>query len=446
MKKILILLFILILSPAFAITENKDYTNFTFWEKFNDEELLVNLQKAYVYNNDLKAAVLKVNEANRIVKMSFANELPHIGFEGYVGRIFKSSDELFGEVKIPDYTESHFLLPITMNYEIDIWGQNHLRTKSKKKQLEMIKQDERSAYIYISSALAVNYFNLIRTDKLIEYQNKLIDLQQKVIDSYKIKYELGTATISDIDIAEKNLTFMKEDLQKLLEKQNILKNQISTLISDRAFEDIQRSNYDNLQISFKTPDSIEFDALSMRPDKIKAELDLEKIGIDIKIARRDMLPKFIITGNLGFNMYNLSSSHKFLADLGIVPVWDLFLGGRKFQNLKRQKDKYDIAVQRYEKTILTLIQETNDALYSLKTADNIKNIVNTRLDMDVKELSHTKIREEAGTADKLDIFLQEEKLIVSKKQAVSSDINKIISAINLYQALGGVDFTEGVSL
>ena len=452
MKRIAIFLFTLSLfaMPAFAITgrsdlpirQQQEYMNLSFWQKFNDDILVDNLLHVYENNHDLKSAVLKTNEANRIVKMSFANELPHIGFEGYVGRIFKSSDEVFGDVKIPNYAETHYYLPLTMNYEIDIWGKNHLITKSKKKQFEMVKQDERSAYIYISSAFAVDYFNLIRCDKLIEYQKQLIALQEQAINSYKIRYEYGTATLSEIDEAEKNLTYMKEDLDKLLEKQDILKNQISTLLGDRAFEDINRSDYDKLNISFTTPDSIDFNMLDKRPDRIKSELDLERIGIDVKVAKRDLLPKFIITGNMGFNMYNISSSHKFLADLGVVPAWDLFMGGRKLQLIKLKKDQFEIATQKYEKTILTAIQETNDALYSMKTAENINTSVNDRLNTDIKELGYTKIKEDAGTADNLDLILQEERLLISKKQAVSSDINKIISAVNLYQALGGVDFTE----
>ena len=126
MKRIAIILFTLSLCmvPTFAVTNTTEYMNMAFWHKFNDDILVDNLIKVYENNNDLKAAVLKVNEGNRIVKMSFANELPHVGFQGYVGRIFSSSDELFGEVKIPNYAETHYLLPLTMNYEIDIWGKN----------------------------------------------------------------------------------------------------------------------------------------------------------------------------------------------------------------------------------------------------------------------------------------------------------------------------------
>lgn len=445
MKKIIVL-FAFILTPIFAYADNMQYLNVSFWENFNDDILVNNLITVYKTNNDLKAAVLKVNEAQRLVKMSFANELPNLGFKGYAGHIFNSSDEVFGNIKIPDYTESHFLFPLTMNYEIDIWGQNHLRTKAKKKQFEMIKQDEKAAYIYITSAFAADYFNLIRLDKLIDYQNQLIDLHEKVISSYKIRYELGTATLSEIDIEQKNLTFMKEDLQKLLERQDILKNQLSTLLADRSFEEIDRNTFENLNVNFSIPNGIDIKILDQRPDRVKSELDLEKIGIDIKIAKRDFLPKFIISGNLGFNMYNISSSHKFLADIGVVPVWDIFTGGRKFQMLKIKKDAYDIAIQHYEKVILKAIQETNDALYSLKTADNINLITDDRLNTDNKELNYVKIKQEAGIADDLDLLLQKERLIVSQKQMVSSKINKIIAAINLYQALGGIDFIANTNL
>ena len=444
MRKIAILIFILYLftGKVFAINNTASYIDMSFWQKFNDDILTESLLKVYENNNDLKAAVLKVNEANRIVKMSFADELPHIGFEGYVGRIFKSSDELFGDVKIPNYTETHYYLPLTMNYEIDIWGKNHLKTQAKKKQFEMIKQDERSAYIYISSAFAIDYYNLVRTDKLISYQNELIDIQDKIIEAYKTKYELGTATLSDIEHAQKNMTFLKERLQKLYEKQDLLKNQLSVLLSDRSFEQIERSSFDDLNVAFNAPKNIGFEVIEKRPDKIKSELELEKIGIDVKTARRNLLPQFIITGNLGFNMYNLSSSHKFLADLGIVPTWDLFMGGKKIQLLKLQKNKYEVAIQNYEKTILTAIQESNDALYSLKTAESIKKVIDDRLSNDEKEMQYTLIREDAGTADNLEILFQEQKLITSKMQTASAKINEIISAINLYQAIGGFDFTE----
>lgn len=426
-------------------TPDNRLDNIAFFKNFNDEILVNNLVKVYENNNDLKAAVLKTNEAQKIVKMSFADELPNIGFQGYVGQIFHSSDEVFGSITIPDYTQAHFLLPLTMNYEIDIWGKNYLKTKSKKKQFEMIKQDEKAAYIYISSIFASDYYNLIRTDKLIEYQKELINLQNEVIKSVEKKCKYGTKTANDIDIAKKQLTYLEQDLEKLYEKQDILKNQMNILLSNRAFEDIERNDFNKINKNLYIPNEIKFETLDKRPDRIKSELDLEKTGIDIRVAKRDLLPKFVITGNIGFNMYDVSSPHKFLADIGVVPVWDIFVGGKKIQMLKLKKDEYEIAIQNYEKTILKSIQESNDALYSLKTTAKIDNILNKRLKTDEKLLSDAHIKKDAGTADYLDILIQKERLVESEKSKVMSEMNKIIAAINLYQALGGVDFIENPS-
>lgn len=449
MKKILLLLiaYFLIRIPVFAENaDNYEYINLPFWQKFNDEQLIDNINKVFENNNDLKAVVLKVNEAQRLVKISFANELPHIGFTGYLGQTFKAADTLFGDIIIPDYTQSQFLLPINMNYEIDLWGKNHLKTKSKKKQLEIIKQDEKSAYILITSALAGCYYNLIRLDKLIEYQNELITVHQEITNSIKKCYEAGTATINDVIASEKIMTYIQEEYQNLLKKQDVIKNQISTLIADREFEEINRKNFNDININLPIPNEININMLENRPDRVKSELDLERIGLDIRIAKKNLLPSFIITGNIGFNMYNISSTHKFLADIGVVPVWDLFTGGAKMQNLKLQKDKYDIAIQHYEKTILKSIQETNDALYNLKTSENICAILQERTNSDKEEYKLTKIKETAGTADKLDLLLRQEQLIASNKQEVSAQIDKIIAGINLYQALGGIDYTTPENL
>lgn len=83
-------------------------------------------------------------------------------------------------------------------------------------------------------------------------------------------------------------------------------------------------------------------------------------------------------------------------------------------------------------------------MYSLKTSANIFAISQERTNSDLKELELTKRKEDAGTADKLDLLLREEILIQSQKQALSAEINKIIAGINLYQALGGIDYTESI--
>ena len=451
MKKILCLIIFLAIFclPIYAKdkkveTDRADYVNIPFWEKFNDDALIDNMLKVYQNNHDLKIAMHKVNEAQRLVKMSFANELPHLAFNGDINHVFRSSDERFGNVVIPNYTETQFLFPLTLSYEVDIWGKNRLKTKSKEKQYEIMLQDEKSAYIALTSAFAGDYFNLIKIDELINLQKQLIETQKEVTACYKTKYELGTATVNDVLAQEKALTFLKEDLNNLLEKQDVLQNQMSVLLANNDFGEINRGTFEDLNFKIQIPEKINTNFLDNRPDFVKAELGLEKAGLDIRVAKREFLPNFTIVGNLGFNFYNLSQANSFLANIGVLPNMDIFAGGRKFQHLKFNKDEYKIAIEKYNKTMLVAMQETNDALYTLKSTDSKHAISQDRLNLSKKEMALAEEREKIGTADRLDLLKRKESLLATKKQEVSLKINSVIAMIGLYQALGGVDYTENL--
>ena len=63
---------------------------------------------------------------------------------------------------IKSYNQSRFLMPVYVNYEVDIFAKNRLKTKSKQESLKMVEQDEKMTYILLASSLGVEYFNLIR--------------------------------------------------------------------------------------------------------------------------------------------------------------------------------------------------------------------------------------------------------------------------------------------
>ena len=454
MKKIfcLILMMTTFCMPSFAkkSTDGEisriEYMNIPFWEKFNDEVLIENLYSVYEKNHDLKIALHKVNEAQRLVKISFGNELPYFGFDGNINHTFSSSNEVFGDVVIPTYHETRFLFPLTMSYEADIWGKNHLKTKSQKKQYEISLQDEKAAYITLTSAFAGDYFNLIKIDELIRLQEEIIKVQNDVCRAIKQKYELGTATVNSVLLQEKLLTYLKDDLNTLLEKQDVLKNQMSVFVSDGEFSDISRKTYDDLNVKIAIPQKVNTKFLDYRPDFVKSELAVEKAGIDTKIAKRELLPSFTINGNLGFNFYNISRVDTFLANLGVLPTMDIFTGGRKLQYVKFRNDAYKIAIENYNKVILKSMQETNDSLFALKSADIKFLTAQDRVNICNNEIKLMNKRNEIGTADDLNVLLQKEQLLLAQKQEVSAKTNVIIGMIDLYKAMGGFDYTNEADL
>ena len=455
MKKILAaLITLLFVVPIFCANEAEaqkakkkqevdrtQYLNIVWWEKYNDPILTDYMQELYEKNHDLKIAAIKVKEGENVVRMSLANELPQVTFDGKLGRVMKGSEQYFGDMMIPDYAQWNYLMPLTASYEIDIWGQNRLKTKSIEKQLDIIKQQERAGYIALTSAFAADYFNLIKTDKLIENQKEIVELQEAIAQKTQKKYENGLCTINEVLNEQKFLTSQKEILNNLLHTQEVLENQLRVYLSDSS-KKIARTDCDSLEILSNIPESIDSTVIENRPDYVQAEDTIKRIGYDVKVAKRDFLPKFLIYGQIGLNAYHWDSMFSRpaqLANAGIMPSFDLFSGGRKMAILKLRKNQADEAMENYQKTILTGIKEINDNTAQVKT--NLRNYNQSaqRAKIENQKYQLMTHKNEIGAASNLEVLYSKQQDLMTKSEETANKINYLVSTIGLYKAVGGQD-------
>ncbi len=455
MKNFKILLTLILLLCTFSVAQAKtkqknvdnriEYLNLDWWQKYNDPVLTDYMTTAFENNQDLKIATLNVKQAEQVVKMSFANQLPQAGFQGDVFRDFSSSVIRFGDVTIPNYSQSNFFLPVTLSYEADIWGENYLKTKSIKKQLEIVKQNERASYIYLTSSLAANYFNLVKLDKLIKNQEELVKIQTEVVALQDKKYKNGLCTVVDLMNEKQLLTQLQEELNTYIDTRIIVGRELGVLtgLREKDLSCVKRGDYSKLAL-IPLPNGINAEVIQYRPDYLKAEDYVQKIGIDVKVARRDFLPKFTLYGQAGFSAYRLSNifgNHTFKSLIGVAPSIDLFTGGLKMATLRYKKLELEKAQQMYEKTILTSIQEVNNSLGGAITRElNYKESIK-RYDLENEKFQLANEKFNIGAKSNLDLMKDRERLLVAEKDEVNGKINYLISTVNIYKAVGGKDFT-----
>ena len=294
----------------------------------------------------------------------------------------------------------------------------------------------------ILSQVGTCYFNIVKLDKLISLQNEIINKRKNIYDLMKMKHNEGLSSTSDLVNAEKAYINSTVDLIDLKKSRELVLNSFAVLIgeSPENINEFKRISYDKLKNEYKIPEFIVSDAIENRPDYLKAQKNVEKSGIDVKVAKKEFLPSFNIIGLLGFqtgSMYSSMNWKSALAGLVGSGMVSLFSGGRKIANLKLNKNIYEQTLQNYYKTNLVAIQEVNDALCSLKL-DNQKFEKNTlTYNMEQKDFGFTKNKFNEGIISKLDVLQKEEVLLSVKKLVISSKIDVISSEISLYKALGG---------
>ncbi len=409
-----------------------DYVNMNWWGNFNDDLLNGYIEKAVLNNYDLKMATINVEEYYQNVRLQFANELPS-AVGGFGPGVFKAPGMT--------NTSSAFGLPVIVQYEADIFLKNHNKTKAVKKLYEGSKLDERAAYISVASAVGSTYFNIINLDKMISLQEQIVNIRQEIYNLMLIRNKEGLTSTADTVKANKALVAGQTDLIELKKNREKMLNQMCVLIgeSPENANSIKRNSLDSINYQLAIPSEIPSEIITQRPDYMKAELMVEKAGIDVKVAKKEFLPSINILGGALFNASDIGSlftTKNMLLGVGGGLMTPLFQGGSLIANLKLKKATYERILQDYYKTNLTAIQEVNDALVASRLDKDKMTQTTKQYNLEKSDYKYNEKKFNQGTISKLDLIQYQENLLTIEKLVAQQKVECMTDAISLYKATG----------
>lgn len=409
-----------------------NYVNMNWWGNFNDDLLNGYIEKAVLNNYDLKMATINVEEYYQNVRLQFANELPS-AVGGFGPGVFKAPGMT--------NTSSAFGLPVIVQYEADIFLKNHNKTKAVKKLYEGSKLDERAAYISVASAVGSTYFNIINLDKMISLQEQIVNIRQEIYNLMLIRNKEGLTSTADTVKANKALVAGQTDLIELKKNREKMLNQMCVLIgeSPENANSIKRNSLDSINYQLAIPSEIPSEIITQRPDYMKAELMVEKAGIDVKVAKKEFLPSINILGGALFNAGDIGSlftTKNMLLGVGGGLVTPLFQGGSLIANLKLKKATYERILQDYYKTNLTAIQEVNDALVASRLDKDKMTQTTKQYNLEKSDYKYNEKKFNQGTISKLDLIQYQENLLTIEKLVAQQKVECMTDAISLYKATG----------
>lgn len=435
-KKVILIVLILLVSPVcFAVDRND--LNIEFFARFNDDYLFQYVNEAIDNNHNAKQVTIRVEEYRQGVKSQFAKELPSFSVAAsYLGvHVPKFNPNL--QVK-----DNAFILPFIANYEPDFLLKNRDKTKSVKKTYEMSKLDEKSAYLALLSDVATVYTNILQYDKLIEEQEKIVTNYNQILKDNNKKLSRGVINTTELNNSKTNVEQASIILENLIKQREILLMQFAVLIgrgSDKT-SDIERGNIDKFEYNAVIPNEVKSDVIFSRPDVNRAELALEKAKIDIRVARKEFLPTFNITGIWAFNTIapgSFFSWESSLAALLAGATQDIFAGGRKVANLKFQKAKYEELFEKYRQTDLEAVKEVNTSLCIIKHDTEIENKIKEKLLSEDKNLDSANKMLKRGVISKTQ-YLKSENLYMNQDMDLTkAKSQRLVNYYTLYKTLGG---------
>ncbi|MDX1518572.1 MAG: TolC family protein, partial [Gammaproteobacteria bacterium] len=180
--------------------------------------------------------------------------------------------------------------------------------------------------------------------------------------------------------------------------------------------------------------------LRRRPDIQSAERRLAAATARIGVATADLFPRVSLNGSIGFvatSLSGLGESDFRTTSFGPFLSWPAFDLGRVRARIDAADATADGALAGYEKTVLTALEETENALVRFSRARNRQVHLGVAATASAEAVELARLRYTNGVDSFLNVLDAERQLLDIQDQLAISETETGLALVALYKALGG---------
>lgn len=404
-----------------------DASQISWRDYFNDPALIKLIDIALTNNNDLKLAMLNVEEAYKQYGVTQSDSYPQLDTISSITYSGKNRTE----------SNKNYQLSATLSFELDLFGRLKNLSEAQLARYLATKEAQRNTFMLLVAQVAQTYL----TERVIIAKISVVDKQinnyQQSLSFIKARIISGESTYLEFEQAKGILENAYNSRIELQQQQQITHHTLQNLLNryDLAID----PKLDLVVSSVIIPANLPSSTLLKRPDVIQAEYQLTATNADIGVARAAFFPSISLTGNVGNSSTELSDLLSGSTLWSFVPkiTLPLFNGEKNQFNLALANIRYQQSVIEYEKTIHAAFKEVADLLtlqqnYQQQLIQQQRYLVTQE-----NVLSLAKQGYMNGSSSYLDILDAQRNVLSTELTLLTLTQNKLINEVNLFIALGG---------
>jgi multidrug efflux system outer membrane protein len=337
-----------------------------WWELFGDTNLNALESQALQANQQLKAAVARVDQARSTARVARSQLLPSLTLDpSYTRQRYSpNANPSFG-----DLTANTFSTPLDLSYEIDLWGRVRRSFESAHADAQASLAEFYNVLLTLQSDVAQNYFALRSLDAEIATVASTVDLRKEQVRLVRSRLEGGIGSELDVAQAETELATTEAEAAALAQERDELENAIAILAGENPatfkLAALENANTNWNPLPPEIPAGLPADLLERRPDVAAAERQLASANAKIGVAKAAFFPVLTLTGSGGYLSGDLESLFNWDSrtwSIGPSLSLPIFAGGRNRANYKHSQAAFEEATALYRQQILVAFGEVEDSL------------------------------------------------------------------------------------
>ena len=180
------------------------------------------------------------------------------------------------------------------------------------------------------------------------------------------------------------------------------------------------------------------DTLRRRPDVRSAERQLAAATARIGVAKAALFPALSISGNINTDAASVGKLGDLLTGglfAGITQT--IFDAGRRSSQVRSARAATDLAFANYRQTVLSGLEDVENAIQSLEAAKARQAQLTIALDASNNAALYARSQYRSGLIDFLTVLQSEQSLLSARDQLASARADEALALVQLYLALGG---------
>ncbi len=392
------------------------------WEEFFTDPLLREwIQTGLEYNSDLAIARLRVKEAEAALQASKWALLP--------GADFNMKGGAPGE----------FSASLQASWQTDIFGS--LRNSKRKAQaaLEQSHAYRQAVQTQLVATIANSYYTLLKLDEQLSISNRTLTTWEESIRTLEALKRAGKTNEAAVLQSKANMLSVEANVLTLEKEILAIENSLCALLGLVPMP-IDRSTLDDQELPERLCAGVPVELLNRRPDVRQAEMALAQAFYNVNSAKAAFYPNITLSGALGWTTGNGNikvDPGSVIANLLAGLVQPVFGRGVNKARLETAKAQYEQAAYTFRQSLLDAGVEANNALTLWQTAQKRVELGKKQILNLQAAIWNTQLLMKHGNADYLEVLTAQKNLLQAELTEAADRYDEIISAVNLYQALGG---------
>lgn len=397
--------------------------------------------QAQVSNDDIAAAIARVQQANAQARIAGAALLPavNLGAGASRQRLLNLAGAGPGGVRPPIYNE--YDAQLTASYELDFWGKNRSTRDAALAAAQASRFDRATVALSVYTGVALTYFQVLQAHDRLQVAKDNLGNAQHILDGLELEQRVGVATALDVAQQATTVATINASIPPLAVQlqQNI--DALAILIGqspETVKVDIDAS------LNQLTPPPViaglPSELLARRPDVAQAEAQLKEANANIGVARAALFPSFDLTASGGYESTILSAllnPQSQVFSLSASVAQSIFDAGARSGQVAYSHARYGELLADYHKAVLSAYGNVEDALVAVQQSAEQELRQQDAVNKARRAFEFAQLQMQAGTTNILTELNTETALFTAQDTLVQVRFQRLQALVDLYQALGG---------